>query len=334
MTGQLTPLARQLAKTTNPAARLAIKRRIEVITLLNAIEDCDRCPLAESSIQSVPIDGPTHGRADLVLVGEAPGFNEDKAGRPFVGKSGRVLDRLLEIAGTERGKVAILNTLAHRPPDNRDPKPEELTACRHWFDRQLALAGSWVGVALGGYALANIMGVARSSISVKDYLDTPVWVDGRVWFGTYHPAYALRNPLAKREIVLSIRAALAVKLSEDALLPKMGAHLPAKGGERAKEEGKVLGELDVLGSEKVGRHLHKFGWALMRSEMIGQMIVVIRGDDYSFKKPIPGSMDRFPRWELAELLKVGTRMRNGSWGEREMRTLVMVRDEFGGKVIA
>lgn len=329
----LTTLAKQLSKATNPSLRRALKQRIEVAALKSSIDKCRNCPLGESATFSVPLDGPTHGRADLIVVGEAPGFNEDKAGRPFVGRAGAVLDRCIELAGSDRSRMVVLNTLAHRPPNNRDPEAYELAACKHWFDRQLDTAGLWIGVALGGYALANIMGVPRSSIAMKDYLEQPIWVDGRIWFGTYHPAYALRNPLAKREIVLSMRAALSLRYSEDRLLPRLDNGVP--DNQRREESAKVMKGLDVLGSEKVGAHLSKWGWSFGHSEILGEKIIVLLGGEEPIKKPIPQAMKDYPRWELSELLKIGEAGRSrGGWGKDEMRRLAMIRHEFNGRVVA
>lgn len=325
-------LKAQLSNASNPALRRTLTRRLQVSLLSDRIEACRDCPLGYERNQSVPIDGPTHGRADLVLVGEAPGFNEDKQGRPFVGKSGRVLDRLLEKVGSDRSRVAILNTLCCRPPNNRDPQPDELFSCRPWFEKQLGLAGCWVGVALGGHALANLMQVPRSSIRVNEYLDKPVWINGRVWFGTYHPAYALRNPLAKRDIALSIRAALALRFG-DAPLPIFSHRTRAK--DRDEETISTLSSLNILGDKDIGPHLHKRGWAFGYSEILGEQIVVTGGEEIRQKKGIPPALKSYPQYSLSELLRISEagESRNG-WKVEEMRRLAMVRDEFGGEIVA
>lgn len=322
----------QLARTSNPALRATLTRKLKVALLSEQISGCRACPLGSERLNAVPLDGPTHGRADLVLVGEAPGFAEDKKGRPFVGKSGRILDRLLEANGTKRSRCVILNCLCCRPPNNRDPKPDELDACRPWFDKQLDLAGLWIGVALGGYALANIMGVPRSSIRIGEYLDKPVWVNGRVWFGTYHPAYAARNPMAKRDIALSLRAALALRWHQ-APLPVFSHATNQK--DRDADALVVLSELHILGSKDIGPHLHKKGWVFGYSEILGEQIVVTGGEELLVKKPIPKALSGYPRYSLGELLRISEagKSRNG-WTREEMRRLATVRDEFGGEIVA
>jgi DNA polymerase len=325
-------LVTQLSKAKSPTLRRVLVQKIAVSNLKSSIESCRACPLGHSRTRSVPLDGPTHGRADLILVGEAPGYNEDKYGRPFVGQSGRILDRLLETVGSERKRCVVFNTLCCRPPSNRDPSPDELAACRPNFDAQLSMTGLWIGVALGGYALANVMGVARSSIRIGEYLDRPVWVNGRVWFGTYHPAYAMRNSMAKRDIALSLRAALALRWSE-APLPLFSYATNQK--DRDKEALDTLADLMILGDKRIGPHLHKKGWAFGYSQALGERIVVTGGEDILIKKGIPPALAHYPRYTLSELLRIGDAgAARGGWRRSEMRRLAMVRDEFGGEIIA
>lgn len=326
-------LKSQLSHASNPALRRTLTRRLQLSLLSDRIESCRDCSLGDSRNLSVPLDGPTHGRGDLVLVGEAPGFSEDKQGRPFVGKSGMLLSRMLEKAGTERSRVTILNTLCCRPPNNQDPTSDQLDACKPNFKSQLKLSGLWIGVALGGYALANIMGVPRSSVRVGDYLDKPIWVDGRIWWGTYHPAYALRNPMAKRDIILSIKAALAIRWSDDPYLPPFSQGSNQKI--RDTETIRALTELNILGDKDIGPHLHKKGWAFGYSEILGEKIVVTGGEDILIKKGIPRALADYPRYSLGELLRIGEAGKGRSgWTKSEMRRLAMVRDEFGGEIVA
>src|SRR5690242_8854845 len=125
-----------------------------VMERLNAeVNSCTRCDLHCNTLHGVPGEGPYD--ADIMLVGEGPGFNEDKQGRPFVGAAGRFLEELLAIAGLQRKDVYITNVVKHRPPNNRDPEPGELAACRPYLERQIALIQPRVIVTLGRFSLGT-----------------------------------------------------------------------------------------------------------------------------------------------------------------------------------
>lgn len=152
--------------------------------------DCQACPLADSRRQVVV--GRGHPQARLLLVGEAPGAEEDVSGRPFVGRSGRLLDRLLAEAGLDRERdLYIANIVKCRPPQNRRPTAAEMAACRPWLDRQLALLDPPLILLAGATALAGLLGI-RSGISrLRGQWQT--W-QGRQLLPLFHPAYLLRNP--------------------------------------------------------------------------------------------------------------------------------------------
>jgi uracil-DNA glycosylase family 4 len=162
---------------------------------------CVRCPLAGGRTQVV--FGVGDPAARLLFVGEAPGREEDLAGEPFVGRSGKLLDRLLhEELGMDRTQCYIANVVKCRPPDNRDPRPEEAEACRPYLDRQLELIAPSVVVTLGSVAAKALLGTTEGIRSLR----------GRSYpFGngvlvpTYHPAYALR---AGGQAVAEMRADL------------------------------------------------------------------------------------------------------------------------------
>jgi uracil-DNA glycosylase family 4 len=156
---------------------------------------CTRCPLHTSREQAVPGEG--NPRAEVLFVGEAPGASEDRAGRPFVGPSGELLDRILSNAmGLRRSEVYIANVAKCRPPDNRNPEPNEVAACLPYLQRQVDLIRPKVIVCLGRVAAQNLLGVTDSVSRLRgrdlDYRGTPVVV-------TWHPAYLLREPAAKRD---------------------------------------------------------------------------------------------------------------------------------------
>jgi len=162
---------------------------------------CTRCRLADGRTQVV--FGVGDARADLVFVGEGPGRDEDLQGEPFVGRSGKLLDRLMaEELGMDRRRCYILNTVKCRPPNNRDPAPDELAACRPWLDGQLAAIDPVVVVTLGNFATRQLLGTTEGIRRLR----------GRAYpFGrghlvpTYHPAAALRSG---GEVVAEMRADL------------------------------------------------------------------------------------------------------------------------------
>lgn len=155
---------------------------------------CTRCPLCKG--RSNIVFGTGNPEADIVFVGEAPGREEDLQGEPFVGEAGRLLDRMLFAMGLERSRVYICNLEKCRPPQNRDPAPEEIAACEPFLKRQLAAISPRIIVALGRVSAQALLGV-----------DTPIgrlrghWhsYEGIPLLPTFHPAYLLRNPAAKQD---------------------------------------------------------------------------------------------------------------------------------------
>jgi uracil-DNA glycosylase family 4 len=156
--------------------------------LAGEIAGCRACPeLAGGRTMVVPGEFPAG--AALLLVGEAPGREEDLSGRPFVGRAGRLLDELLAAAGLGRGDVAIANTVKCRPPGNRAPRRTELARCRSWLDRQVGLADPAVILTLGGTAAAWAFG---GPVRLADVRGVPRLIAGRVVMASYHPSAALR----------------------------------------------------------------------------------------------------------------------------------------------
>ena len=158
------------------------------------MSSCTACDLAATRTQVVP--GVRPAAARLLLVGEAPGREEDLGGRPFVGRSGRLLDELLADAGLDRAAAAVVNTVKCRPPDNRPPRRREAATCRPWLEQQLALVDPVVVVTLGGSALAWALGPGRRLSSERGRVHhlRGLAGDPRPYavVPTYHPAAALR----------------------------------------------------------------------------------------------------------------------------------------------
>ena len=163
--------------------------------LKSEVMSCTLCALHATRTQGVLGVGP--GRADWLVIGEAPGAEEDRRGEPFVGAAGQLLDAMLKAIGLDRRtNVYIANILKSRPPNNRDPKPEEVAACLPYLRRQIALVQPKIMLAVGRIAAQNLLGtdapLARLRGQVHRFGDTPLVV-------TYHPAYLLRTPADKRK---------------------------------------------------------------------------------------------------------------------------------------
>ena len=152
---------------------------------------CTKCELAEGRTQVV--FGMGNPQADLMFVGEGPGAEEDKQGLPFVGRSGRLLDRLMaEEIGLTREQCYIANVVKCRPPDNRDPKPEEVAACRPWLDQQLNLIAPRVIVTLGNFS-SKLLLDTETGITRLRGRSYPMPSTDAVIIPTYHPAAVLRG---------------------------------------------------------------------------------------------------------------------------------------------
>jgi len=157
--------------------------------------ECSRCKLCENRSRSV--FGVGNPQARLVLVGEAPGREEDKQGEPFVGEAGQLLDRILFAMGLQRSDVYICNVEKCRPPGNRDPEPDEIAACESFLQRQLASIAPEVVVSLGRIASQALL---RDQTPISKLRGQWREYRGIALMPTFHPAYLLRNPTAKREV--------------------------------------------------------------------------------------------------------------------------------------
>ncbi len=160
------------------------------ISLAAANRPCVACPELAAARQHVVVgDVPVTGRPRFALVGEAPGATEDETGRPFVGRSGALLDQLLGEAGLDRAEAAVLNIVKCRPPANRTPKAPEVARCSGWLRRQLELLDPPVVVALGLSAAKWFLGPRTVLAQVRG---RPHQVSGRAVWATYHPSAAIR----------------------------------------------------------------------------------------------------------------------------------------------
>ena len=171
------------------------------------VRDCRKCPLHTDRTQTV--FGVGNESADWMIIGEAPGAEEDRQGEPFVGRAGKLLNSMLFATGLKREQVFIANILKCRPPQNRDPQPHEAAACEDYLHRQIALVKPRIILAVGRIAAQNLRKV-----------DTPIGkMRGQTWqYGalkipvvvTYHPAYLLRTPREKRKAWEDLQRAMQV----------------------------------------------------------------------------------------------------------------------------
>ena len=177
--------------------------------LISRIKNCRRCDLWRSRLNPVPGEGSID--AQIFFIGEAPGYNEDKQGRPFVGRAGKILDELLDSIGIDRSEVYIANILKCRPPNNRDPSVEEIDVCVEYLNRQIEIIQPSIIVPLGRFACEYIFkkyGLTYDKISK---------IHGRIYkvntlFGRiiiiplYHPAVATYNPIVKTQLLEDIKS--------------------------------------------------------------------------------------------------------------------------------
>jgi uracil-DNA glycosylase family 4 len=165
-------------------------------TLAEAVRQCQRCELHKTRTQTV--FGVGDRQASLMIVGEAPGADEDRQGEPFVGRAGRLLNEMLKAIGLQRQQVYIANILKCRPPNNRDPKPEEAAECSQYLFRQIELIQPKLILALGRIAAQRLLktdsALSRLRGKVHQHPET-----GMPLIVTYHPAYLLRTPSDKRK---------------------------------------------------------------------------------------------------------------------------------------
>lgn len=194
---------------TPPAADTAAWSELRTTALA-----CTKCRALAHSRHHV-VFGAGDQWAELLFIGEAPGRDEDLKGEPFVGRAGELLTKIIQAMGLQRHEVYIANVLKCRPPENRVPEPEEVSNCRPYLERQIELIQPKVIVALGATALRALLdvhlGITKMRGTWYTYRGIPI-------MPTFHPAYLLRNPAAKREVWQDMQA----------VVKKLGRELPRK----------------------------------------------------------------------------------------------------------
>lgn len=197
----LTDLGFEEQKVTAPAgsgvqnAEGAISGSEPLDAVFNDLGDCQRCGLGASRTKLVY--GVGNPNARLLLVGDAPGREEDLQGEPFVGEAGRLLDKILQAMGLHRDDVYLCNVLKCRPPNNRDPQSEEVATCEAFLARQIAAVRPQVIIALGRVAVHTLLKTNASLSKLRGEWQS---YQGIPLMPTYHPAYLLSNPEGKRDV--------------------------------------------------------------------------------------------------------------------------------------
>ena len=167
--------------------------------LYQQIALCHKCDIARLRTKVVPGEGAEN--AEIIFIGEAPGWHEDQQGRPFVGQAGQFLDRLLISINLSRQQVYIANVIKCRPPDNRDPLPTEIQNCCDWLDKQIDIIKPKMIVTLGRYSMARYF----PGKSISKIHGTAVKRDNTIFFAMYHPAAALHQGSLRKDIEEDIK---------------------------------------------------------------------------------------------------------------------------------
>jgi uracil-DNA glycosylase len=155
---------------------------------------CRKCEIAKYRTKVVPGEGAEN--AEILFIGEAPGYHEDQLGRPFVGPAGQLLDKMLNSINLKRQQVYIANVIKCRPPNNREPLPIEIENCRHWLEQQIELIHPRMIVTLGRYSMAKFF----PGRTISKIHGTGQKQDGVVYFAMYHPAAALHQQSLRQTI--------------------------------------------------------------------------------------------------------------------------------------
>ncbi len=290
----------------SPESRRHFMRKHNALKIRDDIASCEDCGLHETRIQTVPFDNDRP--RSIAFVGEAPGKQEDEQGIPFVGRSGRLLDSIIESTGNKRSDCVVLNTLACRPPHNRKPTKQESSACRPNFDRQLDFTGAWLVVLLGGSALNQIC-----DGSITDMRGIPFWQEGRIYLPTFHPAYILRKPKLKTDLVLDIRLAFNIVHGHEWWEPFSIEHTlkPGRNGNRF-----------------FVRILDTQGWVVIDSAKLDDRIVVVKDDIVK----VPTKHAHHIRYTVQELVRIGELGRGHGLPTSELRAIHSVKS-LGGAVV-
>src|SRR5579883_678354 len=206
-----------MTATTEPRQPLTVEQKEQALREIAAeVARCQKCILYKGALKPVPGEG--NPNAEVMLIGEAPGWHENQQGRPFVGAAGQFLEDLLRSVGLRRDQVFITNVVKHRPPDNRDPLPDEIAACSDYLARQIEAINPKVIVTLGRFSMARFFPTAR----IGQIHGQAKMVDGRLVVCMYHPAAALHKAELKQTVVDDFKRAIPAALAEAERLTAAG----------------------------------------------------------------------------------------------------------------
>ncbi len=196
----LSPKSIVMGKKAKPQAQIpvipkpAFLQKDSLDSIAQDLVGCQRCKLSKTRTHIVVGEG--NPNAELIFVGEGPGEQEDLQGRPFVGRAGQLLDKMIQAIGLQRESVYICNVVKCRPPENRNPEPDEIASCGPFLLRQVGVIQPKIVVTLGKFATQTLLQTEERITSLRgNFFD----YQGAKLIPTYHPAYLLRNPPAKRE---------------------------------------------------------------------------------------------------------------------------------------
>jgi DNA polymerase len=230
------------------------ERRAALEAIATEVRGCTRCKLAAGRTNAVPGEGSPD--TEVVFVGEGPGFNEDRLGRPFIGRAGDLLVKLLGSIEWRREDVFITNVVKCRPPENRDPEPDEVAACAPYLQRQLETLDPALIVTLGRHSMGRFMPGARISQAhgTTAPVDPASGAPDATVFAMYHPAAALRTPAIEREsfddigrapsVLLQVRARRTA--ARDRLGPAEPVPVMAHGADVSADDEPVAADLTIF----------------------------------------------------------------------------------------
>ncbi|MBL8119725.1 MAG: uracil-DNA glycosylase [Anaerolineae bacterium] len=169
--------------------------RADILASIAAeVRACKLCRLYQNTTNGVP--GAGNPNAEIMFIGEGPGFHEDRQGLPFVGRSGDYLEKLLAMINLQRAQVFIANVVKHRPPENRDPLPDEMAACKPYLDKQVDVIDPLIIVTLGRFSMGRYFPGGK----ITQIHGKPKFDDRRAYYPLFHPAAVLRNPNLEKEM--------------------------------------------------------------------------------------------------------------------------------------
>jgi uracil-DNA glycosylase len=219
------------------------ERRAALEAIATEVRTCTRCRLASGRTNAVPGEGSPD--TEVILIGEAPGFNEDRLGRPFIGRAGDLLVKLLGSIGWRRDDVFITNVVKCRPPDNRDPEPDEVAACAPYLKRQLEILDPALIVTLGRHSMGRFMPGARISQAhgTTAAVDPASGARDATVFAMYHPAAALRGAEVERQTYDDIAHAPQVLLDSRGRRSSTSPPPPSVADDRPEPAVEAVSEL-------------------------------------------------------------------------------------------